>query len=223
MGGAHDQVGSGAAPMLPPQTPRAWGSATEPELIVAQILAIDAWHRAWPIEGEAASAAQTRESRLERNRQMATLRAVQDALREHAARHLAEETSSLLQQAPARAVVASRDPWFQDALCAALEDYGIVMAARLSNGAEALGVTIAEQPDLLLVEDAMSFLRGEDALRGALEFAPRTLVVVRVSGAARAAALEAAGADAVIPRNAPPVDVAHDLAALVAAHRALHH
>jgi DNA-binding NarL/FixJ family response regulator len=117
-------------------------------------------------------------------------------------------------------VVVNRNPWFVDRLCLALEQYGIDMVARLSNGAEALGVTIAEQPDLLLIEDAMALMRGEDVIAQAQQFAPRTLLAIQVDRESRAKDLTAMGADAALSRQRAPVDVAADIAGLVAAHTA---
>jgi CheY-like chemotaxis protein len=202
--------------MLSDDEPRLWVDATQSELVVAQILAIEAWHRTWP-EGGVAEVPASRDARGERARQMHALEAIRDAMRAQTAKRL-KAAPAVPQQSP-RVVVAHRHAWFVDRLSQALEDYGIAMVARLNNGAEALGVTVAEQPDLLLIEDAMPLVRGEDVLKEVQQFAPRTLVAIQVDKTERARRLTELGADAALSRTVPPPDVAGDLAALVALHR----
>ncbi len=85
----------------------------------------------------------------------------------------------------------------------------------LENGAEAVGFVIAEQPDLLLVEDSLSMMSGEDVLRSVLPYAPHTVCVAQVAHEDRVGALIEAGARMVWTRRAAPAELAAALRELV--------
>ena len=126
-------------------------------------------------------------------------------------------SAELLQRvAPLRAIVVHRNRWFSDKVCADLRQRSIVVVACLDNGAEAVGATLAEQPDLLLVEDSLPMLSGEDVVREVRAFAPLTLIGAQVGYDDRIAAMLEAGADTAYSRRVPPAGVAEGLAALLA-------
>ncbi len=108
-----------------------------------------------------------------------------------------------------------RKQWFRDKVAEALRGSGVEVMTGLENGAEAVGFVIAEQPDLLLVEDSLSMISGEDVLRSVLPYAPHTLCVAQVAHEDRVGALVEAGARAVWTRRAAPDDVATALRQLV--------
>ncbi|MCU1601342.1 MAG: hypothetical protein JWO22_2051 [Frankiales bacterium] len=118
-----------------------------------------------------------------------------------------------------RVVVAHRFDWFSDKVAASLRELGLVVTSRLNDGAEALGAAIAEQPDLLVLQDVMVRLPSETVLTEVRRFAPRTVVAVQAEGADRARELRARGAHAPFARNLAPADVACYLADLLAAAR----
>ncbi len=59
------------------------------------------------------------------------------------------------------------------------------MVASSGNGADAVGTVVAEQPDLLLVEDLLAMVPGELVVREAARFSPSTVVRAQASHAGR--------------------------------------
>ncbi len=91
----------------------------------------------------------------------------------------------------------------------------IEVVAKLTNGAEAVGAVVAEQPDLLLVEDSLPMMSGEDVVREVRTFAPPTRIGAQVAYDDRIAAMLEAGAHSACTRRVPPADVAAALAQLL--------
>lgn len=115
-----------------------------------------------------------------------------------------------------RVLVAHRQPWFCDKITAALPGLGLNLAGVVQDGADALGLLVAEQPEFVVAEDRLPSVSGRDLARRARVLAPRTAVVLQVfDDSAVAAALEA-GARAVYTRQVPPADIAGELLALLA-------
>ncbi|MDT7537799.1 MAG: hypothetical protein QOI82_1384 [Actinomycetota bacterium] len=205
-------------PIVDAEAVRTWGSANESDLIIAQILAVDAWFAAcgWASDPPRAD---SREDQTERRRQRLVLETIRAAIQDRTKKALELEHGPQSVNVVPRLVVAHRNAWFVEKLSAELADYGVKMVSRLVNGAEAVGVTIAEQPDLLVIEDTLALMTGREVLAEAMRYAPRTLVAVQVQEQARIATLAEAGAATAFSRAVPPVDVAGDLIALVEAHR----
>jgi CheY-like chemotaxis protein len=82
----------------------------------------------------------------------------------------------------------------------------------MENGAEALGVVVAEQPDVLLTGDRLAMMTGWDLLAQARLYAPGTVLAVQASDEQQADS-HAALADAVFLRHVPPAVVADVLLA----------
>lgn len=115
-----------------------------------------------------------------------------------------------------RVVLAHRSEWFVDRVAAALAGRGLDVVARLDNGADAVGLTLCEQPDLVLVEDALAMVPGEEVVRELVGLCPRTQIVAQCAYGDRVGPLLEAGATAVYTRQIPPADVAAGIATLVA-------
>ena len=175
-----------------PDGPRAcWSRRTELDLVGQQLRAIEQFNRARHArEAAAAAASRTREMRLDATRSLEVLRREHDAVvaRAHAqlrasggVLHGTGSGGSCWRTAARGSCAASRPGW---------RTRGCAVVAQLDNGADAVGLLVAEQPDLVLVEDALAMARGEDVVRAAREFAPGTLVGVqrRVAGPRPAAA-----------------------------------
>ena len=79
-----------------------------------------------------------------------------------------------------------------------LTDRSVAVVAQVDNGAEAVGLAVAEQPDLVLVEDRVTMLPGEEVVRALREFCPETLVVAQASSGDRIGVLLDAGAQTVL-------------------------
>ena len=196
-----------------------WRPRSGPEVIRDQVAGIDAWNRArraleLALDADQAGAG-SREMRLDLARQLDVLRRQQQAIVERTEQHLRGSDRLLQATAPARAVIAHRNDWFSGKVTVALRGHGIEVVAQLDNGADAVGVSVAEQPDLLLVEDKLAMINGEDVVRQVRQYAPSTIAAAQVSFEGGIPAFLDAGAVTAFPRRIPPGDVAKDLAELV--------
>ena len=189
---------------------------TPVELAAQQLAAIDRFHVARHVEDAAAVAASlSREERLTRDRQREVVRRAHEAIVarcEHQLRHSGHVMSL---RAGRRVVLAHRSEWFVAKVGALLAEHGVCVVASLENGADAVGTVVAEQPDLLLVEDSLAMVAGEQVIRDARLFSPETVSVAQVAYSDRVGALLEAGATAVFTRQIPPADVADALVELL--------
>lgn len=184
------------------------------DLMTAQIEAIDAWHRARRVREAAAQvAAVTRESRLDLSRRMEARRREQQALLARADAQLRASGNVLTARVPTRAVLAHRNAWLRNAVCARLEELGVQVVGAFEDGADAAGTVVVEQPELLLVEDRLPTLSGVEVVQRAREFAPGTVVGAQVLDSSGVQALVEAGASAVFTRRVPPAEIADQLLA----------
>ena len=196
-----------------------WRPRSATDVIRDQVAGIDAWHAARR-ERELAEEAEdarvrSRESRLDVSRRLDVLRRQHQAIVEHTDQQLRRSSQLLRHAAPVRAVIVHRNDWFQGKVVAGLQSMGIEVVARLDNGADAVGVTVAEQPDLLLVEDKLPMINGDEVIRQVRAFAPGTIAAAQVSTEGAIPAMLEAGAQIAFARRVPPTDVAADLAELV--------
>lgn len=163
-----------------------------------------------PIEVEAGHGA-AREARMEQERREAVRAREQESLRVRAG-----AAGDLLPGRP-RAVVLHRAPWVRDALCRELERAGVAVVEMHEDGAAGLGSVIAEQPDLVVVQEQLPWKDGLEVVREVRRFAPSARIAVHLDRPAAEQAAREAGADAVFPRATRPSDMVGDLAALVSA------
>ena len=189
---------------------------TELDVAQLQLQALEAWHRARKLaEHAAAVTTQSREARMDLDRRLDVIRAQHQAIIARTDEQL-RTSVSLLREAPTRrAVVAHRNEWFAGKVCADLEARGVQVVARLENGAEAVGIAVAEQPDLLLVEDRLAMLSGEDVVREVRAYAPVTVIAAQVAYEDRIGPMLEAGATTAYTRRVPPVDVVSDVVRLL--------
>ena len=144
-------------------------------------------------------------------RRLEVLRREHDALVARAHEQLRSSGSLLHGSAERRVVIAHRSEWFVSKVAAVLEDHGLAVVARLDNGADVVGLAVAEQPDLVLVEDTLAMVPGEQVVREVREFCPGTILAAQVPYADRIGPLLEAGAATVFTRSVPPKDVAAGL------------
>jgi CheY-like chemotaxis protein len=197
-------------------TPTSDGPRSDLELARQQLEAIDRWHEARRAASEhAATTAASREARMDVARRLDVIRAEHRAIVERTDAHLRRTVEILHRHAPVRALVAHRNEWFADVLCAALARSEVDVVARLTNGAEAVEAAVAEQPDLLVVEDSLPMVTGEDVVKDVRTFSPGTWVGAQVAHDDRIATLLDAGAHTAWTRRVPPADVAADLLRLL--------
>jgi len=189
---------------------------TELDIAQLQLQALESWHRARRLAERAAEVTTaSRESRMDLDRRLEVIRAQHQAIIERTEHQLRSSVRLMRELPPRRAVIAHRNEWFASKLTADLETHGVEVLARLENGAEAVGLSVAEQPDLLVVEDRLAMLSGEDVVREVRQYAPETLIAAQVAYEDRIGALLEAGADRAYTRRMPPADVARDLVELV--------
>jgi CheY-like chemotaxis protein len=182
---------------------------SELDVIKYQLAAIEAFNRQVAVVREAAAAsARSREMRLDAARRLDVLRRQQQAVIARTHEQL-EATGSILRSISERRVVlAHRQEWYLDRVSAGVRARGIHVVARTDNGADAVGMTLSEQPDLVLVEDSLTMLPGEQVMRELQALCPRTRIIAQCAYGDRVGALLDAGAAAVYTRNIPPADVA---------------
>ena len=197
-----------------------WRARTRLDLLHDQLAAIDAWNAARRAAERAAEAelagTPSRELRLDVSRRLDVVRRQHEALVGRTEQHLRDGAKVSAAPAAARAVVVHRNDWFRGKVAAGLVAAGVEVAAILDNGADAVGIAVAEQPDLLLVEDRLPMLHGDDVLRQVLAYSPRTIAAAQVAFEESAPALLAAGAGVAFPRRVPPGEVVQDLLGRVA-------
>lgn len=204
---SRNDAGAGAARPRP-----------EFDLAARQIAAIVRFSEARRMaEGAAAAVARSRELRMDAARSLEVLRREHDAVVERAHEQL-RRTAELLRPPPAapRVVLAHRNAWFSGKVAEALEEQGLRIVARLDNGADAVGLAVAEQPDLLLAEDTLAMVPGEQVVRDVRRFCPDTVVVAQVAHGDRVGRLLEAGATAVFTRQVAGRDVASEMCRLLA-------
>ena len=195
-----------------------WQPREEATLLCDQVQAIDAWNAARrSAEATAVAAARnSREQRLSSARRLDALRRQQRALLDRTEQHMRDSAHPLQVHMAPRAVLAHRSAWFRSELTRELRAGGVCVVAALENGADAIGSTIAEQPDLLLVEDRLLMVSGADVIRSVSPFARGTIAAAQAGAEWELGALLDAGACAVFSRRLPPAEVAQDLCLLVA-------
>ena len=186
------------------------------DLARQQLAAIDRWHEARRATQESAQrSAASREARMDLTRRLDIIRAEHRAIVQRTDAQLRSSVELLRRTTPLRAVVVHRSSWFTDKVVTDLGLRHIEVVATLTNGAEAVGAIIAEQPDLLLVEDSLPMMSGEDVVREVRTFAPLTRIGAQVAHDDRIAPMLEAGAHSAHTRRVPPADVAAALAGLL--------
>jgi CheY-like chemotaxis protein len=182
-------------------------------LVSEQLAGVERWHRTRVARSEAAeSVAVTREMRLDLRRRAESRRREQQALVSRAEAQMRESRALL---GRVRAVVAHRSDFLRRGVAEALEREGVRVVAQLDNGADALGLSVVEQPDLLLVDELLPSLTGLEVVREMVQLSPRTAVGGCAEGDAGVRRLLEAGARAAFTRRVTPQQVAAGLLASV--------
>lgn len=200
-----------AGTAIPPVPPR-----TEVDVLLDQLRGIVAWTSSHPPAALAPVAGESREARLSQARYRDVVERQRQGLIDWTTHQLRTSAHLLRSTAAARVVVVHRSQWFKGKVTTALEAHGISVVADLENGAEAIGVVTAEQPDVLLVEGKLPMASGLDVTRAARRFAPSTVVLAQVESEADIVPILDAGARTAYTRRVPPADVAADLVRLFA-------
>lgn len=186
------------------------------DVLVDQLRGVEIWtreHSPGQVDGDVAV---TRELRLDMARRRDGVERQRQALIDWTARQLRQSTDPLYCVAPPRAVLVHRNDWFKGKVGGGLRSAGIAVVAELDNGADAVGVVVAEQPDLLLTEDKLPTVSGPELVREVCRYAPSTVVVVQVADELEIGSFLAAGASTVYTRRTPPADIVAALLTAVA-------
>ena len=168
-------------------------------------------------EDAAAAAARSREMRMDTARALEVVRRQHEAVIARSHEQLRRTGDLLRGHAQRRAVLAHRNEWFLGKVSGVLAQRGITVVAAVDNGADVVGLAVAEQPDLVLVEDTLAMVPGEQVVRDVREYCPAAVIGAQVAYGDRIGALLEAGASTVFTRRTPPVDVAEELLGLVLA------
>ena len=192
------------------------GSTTWGDRVAAQLRGIAAWHD----EAPAGRPGQSREDRLDLQRVVQARERERAALLVHLDR---QERAVLAGPSSSRRpviVIAHRRPWWRDKVRGALEDAGLCVDFVVEDGADAVAVLLAEQPEVVLAEDRLPTASGLDLVRRARLLSPATFIALQVPDEQALQAALDAGVRAAYTRQVPPADVAHDVhARLAGAHQ----
>lgn len=148
--------------------------------LVRQLNAMDAWN-AFRRQREQffAGSHLSRDDRMLARIELESMRCTHAAVLGRAAQALAMSGQPTTWATPSPTVViAHRSRWFADRIRRYLETNGARVLECTDNGAIALGVIIAEQPDCVLVSDRLVMVSGEQLLTQTARYAPLTKHVV---------------------------------------------
>jgi CheY-like chemotaxis protein len=194
-----------------------WVPRSFAALLSDQLAAIAAFqeHRR-AVEGAVDGPGMSREQRLDARRRLDVLRRQHEAILDATSQAM-ESSGGVLRAMGPRALLVHRNEWLRRRVAQDLERCGVEVVAQLDNGADGVGTLVAEQPDLLFVEDTLPMVSGLQVLHEARRYAPRTLLAAQVGYDDQVAAARDAGAVAAFTRRIPPADIGAELARLVAA------
>jgi CheY-like chemotaxis protein len=182
------------------------------ELLKAQVHAIDAWNRAHrPSHDTVEVIGLTREMRLDLRQRMEARRREQAALVARVDEQLRTSGDLLTSRRPVRVVLAHRSEWLCETIGSRLTERGLVVVGVFRDGAEAAGTIVAEQPDLVFVQDRLPSLAGSDLVRRVREFSPLSVIGAQVQDGRGIAPLLDVGAHAVFTHRTPPSETADQL------------
>jgi CheY-like chemotaxis protein len=191
-------------------------SRSDADVLLAQVRGIEEWTRDHRASHLLLNPGSSREDRLDFARRREAVERQRQALLEWTARQLRDSPRILHCVSLRRAVIVHRNDWFKGKLAAALEAAGVTVVAALDNGADAVGVVVAEQPDVLLMEHTLPMVSGLDVTLAVRRYAPATAVVVQVGNDWERGAFLDAGAASAYTRAVPPADIAADVGVLLA-------
>jgi CheY-like chemotaxis protein len=175
--------------------------------------------RAWFVASKARemfenSRRESREAKIDARRRLDALRRANAALvaRSKVAVVVAQQ---LPPGAAPRALVVHRQDWMRGKLVLGLRGQGLEIVAEATDGAEALGIAIAEQPDLVVIEDRVPSMTTTEVLRSLREFAPGTVSAAQVEHGDEKEEMLEAGASVVFSRRTPPAELCEQVAAFL--------
>ncbi|HTL23624.1 MAG TPA: hypothetical protein VL281_06265 [Mycobacteriales bacterium] len=181
------------------------------DVLLAQLTGIAALlHHRQAMDGELArgSREQDRDHRL---REEVVLRQLEAAVERTRVRMAEAGDAPMDLEVPARALVAHSRRWVVDRAAECFEALGFEVVGRTDNGADAVGIAAAEQPDVALLGDTLVMERCEEVVWDIRAVSPATLIGVHGSDPLHLAELLDQGADLMFAAGVPPETMAQDL------------
>ncbi len=123
--------------------------------------------------------------------------------------------SPMLASDQPRVLIAHQQQWFADALAKALRRLDLHVVGLVTDGADAVGLAVAAQPDIILLEPVLSRMTGLQVLHDLQTFAAEVRTVVRIPHDSAGPEMLSAGAAAVLLSSVPPQQAARDLHGLL--------
>lgn len=192
-------------------------SHATPVVLLRQVEALDHWNIArHQRERLLTAGGRSREEQLDSVRRLQVLHRVHGAVLERTGEFLAHAGAPLGASSAPRALIAHRQEWVVSKLSESLAAQGVTVVGVTANGADALGLTVAEQPELLFCGDTLAMMTPAELMAEAALFAPHTSLAAQVAHGDLVGELLDAGAHTVVTRQVPPEDVAATLASLLA-------
>lgn len=185
-------------------------------LLLRQLEGIDSWNCARRERQQTTVASDlSRDARVDTARQLQALDRAHRALVARLDTVLAVDPQALRGPAGPCAVLIHRQQWFVERLTDALADLGVSVVGVLDDGADAVGVLVADQPDLALVEESLPTMTGRQVIAEARRFCPATAMVAQVADGGHIGGVLDAGARAAFTRRLRPADAAEQMCALL--------
>jgi CheY-like chemotaxis protein len=154
---------------------------------------------------------ENRQVQTEARRRIEALRRANTALLAQSD-HSIRESIEILDVARPRAVLVHRQEWVREQLRSALLIHGMEVIAVCDDGADCLGISVAEQPDLVVVEARLPSIPAVELLSSLRQFSPWSLLAAQVESDEEVEAMLAAGARAVFHRRVPAAQACAQLA-----------
>jgi CheY-like chemotaxis protein len=190
---------------------------SEFDVTSAQLAAIDEFNKLYRLARQDAVAPKmTREGRLDADRRLDIVRREHEALVVRAQAQLSDCVAHRERVMTRRAVVAHRHAWFTEKVTTALEAEGFTVVNAGGNGADAVGTAAADQPDVVLLEDKLAMLPGEDVVRQLRTLCPGTLIAVQTEHGGLLGGFLDGGASTAFTRQVPPAEIVATLLQLIA-------
>ena len=148
----------------------------------------------------------SREAQLDARRRLDVVRRQQEALIARAQEQLVS-CRRLADRDRPQVLLAHRNDWFRGKVGDRLSELHCDLVV-VETGADVVGAAAADQPDLVVVEEQLPMMQGDEVLRLVRELAPESRIAVQALDERRVAGLLEQGASAVFTRRVPPVEVA---------------
>ena len=186
-------------------------------VLLRQVEALDHWNAArHQREAMLTGGGRSREEQLDMVRRLQVLQDAHGAVLQRTSESLAQAPAPMRAPHAPRAILAHRQEWLVTKLSDSLSALGVTVVGVTASGAEALGLTVAEQPELLFCGDTLAMMTSAELVAEVALFSPQTVLATQVAHGDLVGEMLDAGAHSVVTRQIPPDEVAATLSSLVA-------